>query len=826
MRILTNTRIWGTIFLAITTYLFSFSAYAKYSGGTGEPNDPYQISTAEDLMLLGESSEDYDKHFILIADINLDPNLPGRKVFRKALIAPDTNDTKWGFDGTNFTGVFDGNGHTILRLTISGEDFLGLFGRIDSETQISNLGLEAVDVNGTGYHVGGLVGTNLEGGNIISCYCTGFVTGYSDVGGLTGENRGHISDCHSMAEVICNGYGNAGGLLGLNSHTGIVVHSYSTGNVSSREHAGGFIGSNSGFVDSCYSTGEVVLMGSWGISVSGGLVAINEDGIRNCYSTSNVSGGDNVGGLVGRNEYGYVINCRSSGTVTGEYYVGGLVGILWGSTIINCFSNSEVTGNYGVGGLLGVNGAAYVCNCYSTGQVQGVTYVGGLIGDNGFNGRVINCYSIGSVGGDKSVGGLVGKSDHDEAVMNSFWNISTSGQLESAGGGIGLEITNMHDILTYLDAGWDFVGESQNGMHQIWQMPAEANYPVIAILNGYTQPQLQGLGTIENPYLISEAQELGAIIYYNPDLCYKLTNDIDLVGINWSMAIIPIFHGSFDGNGFVIKNLRIDGMRDLGLFGELCGGAPGKVIQVKNLGLIDVSVHGKWDEVGILAGYNSGDIRSCYCTGMAIGNRRVGGLFGFNCGRLIDSYSWASVEGLNYVGGIAGLNTSSIDNCYNTGSVSGQGTIGGLVGCNEDGSVNSCYSTGKVSGNSYIGGLVGDNSYGSVNQCYSGGDISGGFFVGGLVGLNADWNVEGIVNQSFWDTETSGLTNMCGSQADESSVCDDSYGKTTAEMQTAGTFLDAGWDFSDETANGKEDIWWIIEGQDYPRLWWELIPEN
>ena len=42
-----------------------------------------------------------------------------------------------------------------------------------------------------------------------------------------------------------------------------------------------------------------------------------------------------------------------------------------------------------------------------------------------------------------------------------------------------------------------------------------------------------------------------------------------------------------------------------------------------------------------------------------------------------------------------------------------------------------------------------------------------------------------------------------------------------AEMQTAKTFLDAGWDFVDGTANGTEDIWWILEGQDYPRLWWE-----
>jgi hypothetical protein len=97
-----NSRICRATFLTIIIYLFSFPAYAKYSGGTGEPNDPYQIATAGDLMLLGESLEDYNKNFILTADIDLDPNLPGRKVFDMAVIAPN-----WEMP---FTGVLDGVG--------------------------------------------------------------------------------------------------------------------------------------------------------------------------------------------------------------------------------------------------------------------------------------------------------------------------------------------------------------------------------------------------------------------------------------------------------------------------------------------------------------------------------------------------------------------------------------------------------------------------------------------------------------------------------------------------------------------------------------------
>jgi hypothetical protein len=86
------------------------------------------------------------------------------------------------------------------------------------------------------------------------------------------------------------------------------------------------------------------------------------------------------------------------------------------------------------------------------------------------------------------------------------------------------------------------------------------------------------------------------------------------------------------------------------------------------------------------------------------------------------------------------------------------------------------------------------------------------------VGINFG---DAVITSCFWDIEASGRTNMCGSQSDDAIGCDNTYGKTTIEMQTASTFLEVGWDFVDETDNGTEDIWWISEGQDYPRLSWE-----
>ena len=202
---LTNSRISGVITLLITIFSLSLPAYAKYSGGTGEPNDPYQIATAEDLIALGDEPNDYDKHFILTADIDLNPNLPDRKVFNRAVIAPDINDVNDGFQGTAFTGLFNGNSHKILHLTIEGDSYLGLFGSLWYGARISNLGLEAVDVSGTGDNVGSLVGLNgtwWGGGSLTNCYSLGTVTGNNNVGGLMGQNGGcaEVSCCESAGQ--------------------------------------------------------------------------------------------------------------------------------------------------------------------------------------------------------------------------------------------------------------------------------------------------------------------------------------------------------------------------------------------------------------------------------------------------------------------------------------------------------------------------------------------------------------------------------------------------------------------------------------------------
>jgi hypothetical protein len=59
------------LFLVLIVCLFSLPAKAKYSGGEGTPGEPYLISTADQMNLIGTDTNDWDKHFRLINDINL-----------------------------------------------------------------------------------------------------------------------------------------------------------------------------------------------------------------------------------------------------------------------------------------------------------------------------------------------------------------------------------------------------------------------------------------------------------------------------------------------------------------------------------------------------------------------------------------------------------------------------------------------------------------------------------------------------------------------------------------------------------------------------------
>ncbi|MHC4521725.1 MAG: GLUG motif-containing protein, partial [Planctomycetota bacterium] len=182
-------------------------AHAQYSGGSGTADDPYQIARAEDLIALGETWRNLGEHYVLTADIDLDPNLAGRRVFDRAVIGHN-----WM---PPFSGVFDGDGHTIAHLTIIAQgDHLGLFGVLAAGAEVRNLGLVDVNITGSGNSssVGGLAGLNE--GIVTTCHSTGAVEGNEEVGGLVGSNVGVLTASFSTGTVT--GDSTAGGLVGSN----------------------------------------------------------------------------------------------------------------------------------------------------------------------------------------------------------------------------------------------------------------------------------------------------------------------------------------------------------------------------------------------------------------------------------------------------------------------------------------------------------------------------------------------------------------------------------------------------------------------------------
>ncbi|MBN1807318.1 MAG: hypothetical protein JW837_18880 [Sedimentisphaerales bacterium] len=275
-----NTKISKLFPISLVICLYITSVFAKYEGGNGTAANPYLISTAEQLNEIGTNPGHWNKHFKLIADINMN----------------DANDMDFNII-EDFTGIFDGNDCTISNLGISSTltANTGLFGTVGGE--ISNLGLINPNIIAQGGNVGSLIGF-LNHGIITNCYARGaVVSGSTNIGGLIGLNTGRVTLCWSSGNVSGDSY--VGGLTGL-IDDGKLQQCCSRADVSANSNVGGLAGK---------TTDE-------------------SSEVMNCYATGTVEGDRYVGGLVGQVEQGRVYKCYSAGSVTGNRDVGGLTGFI------------------------------------------------------------------------------------------------------------------------------------------------------------------------------------------------------------------------------------------------------------------------------------------------------------------------------------------------------------------------------------------------------------------------------------------------------------------------------------------------------------------
>ncbi|MBI9017746.1 MAG: hypothetical protein JEZ07_10860 [Phycisphaerae bacterium] len=475
-------------------------------------------------------------------------------------------------------------------------------------------------------------------------------------------------------------------------------------------------------------------LGLFGV-VSGEAAEIKYLAVENV----NINGGpgaDYVAGLVAGNDQANINLCYTTGNINAGYYVGGICGYNRQGKINNCYSKTNIDCSNIAGGLCGETYHGFIRDCYSTGYVRGANGIGGFCGVN-TEGQIITCK----------------------------WDIETSGIDYSNGSGVGLTTAEMYDFETFAPY-WIF----QSPFENIWAMPAEPGYPILAWQSGY-KPSYGG--TVVNPYQISNATQLISI-GSNASLLdkhYILTADIDLAGYSFTQAVIapdiddteifnqgPAFTGTFNGDGYRILNLTIDTLSDqdpsnddndfLGLFGAISG----ETAEIKYLGVENINING------------------------GLGSNFVAGL-------------------------VAGNDQANINLCYATGNIKANEYSGGLCGYNRQGQINNCYSTVNIDCNNIAGGLCGTSYHGSIRDCYSTGFVQGHNDIGGFCGIN----FEGEIINCGWDVETSGIDHSDGGE-----------GLTTVEMYDYETFAPY-WIFQ----GSFEDIWEMPAEPGYPILAWQ-----
>ncbi len=267
---------------------------------------------------------------------------------------------------------------------------------------------------------------------------------------------------------------------------------------------------------------------------------------------------------------------------------------------------------------------------------------------------------------------------------------------------------------------------------------------------------------------ITEIKTVEDLYMVNLDLAgsYKLMNDIDLseataqggdwdfdgrgwepIGSNGIYSGSTPFTGTFDGNGYEIKGLRINvnslpsgtGTAYVGLFANNAG-------TIKNLTVSgSVSASAKTYNVGAVAGYNSGVIENCAnATSVSVSNARyAGGITGYTatesqitrCKNTSDIYcGYGSYYENIYSGGISGCSEGAVSECYNSGMISskacGEYYSSGYKyayayssGITFGGSIINCYNTGNISATNnsgsyrYVGGISARS--GTISNCYN-----------------------------------------------------------------------------------------------------------
>ena len=709
----------------------------------------------------------------------------------------------------SFSGVFEGNGHTISNLyVISDQEFsyqnAGLFS-INNGT-IRNLNVETDDrsvlsLRGDSATAGILAGCNT--GSIERCHVEGSAKATTYVGGLVGYNSGSIDKC-SAEVTLTSSASYTGGLVGYN--TGSVTDSETNGSISGSSYVGGLIGysSGNGVIRSCRAEGKVSggntvggLVGSdysvtencfatcqvLGSIYVGGLIGFSSAKLSNCHASCNVAGTAYcVGGLVGRTGSGSLTDCYFTGAVSSESEsAGGLVGYSEGSlSLTGCYTRAVVQGTYYVGGLIGHSYKANITECYTGGSVLATGhYAGGLIGYCGYNnsyqsGTIESSFSNADIWASAYAGGLIGGayvSNNSLTVQNCY---ATGGINASsyAGGLFGYLSANARCYNCY--AIGRVADVSQSGGITGYRESMTGTL----IEKCYYDTETTGQGESENGIGKPTAKMKTSENYLTWD--YETVWDID-PAVNNGFPYLRDNYSANETNTIVINTeSELRAVADNLAGNYILNGDIELTRDWTTIGDSKLSFFGTFDGNGYtISGLNL----DCVSGGLFYTVASSGVVKNLNI-----ELGATGIRATGEAGGIAVNNYGTIENCSVSGTITNSGDYTGGIVARNHAEISNCYTSSTLRGGLYSGGIAGYQTKGAISGCSAVGSVIGAQYTGGAVGYMAGGSVRrtgtaGIVrsrNTSTSNQAAGGLVGY-GTFSDYSSrtVIDECYSTAT-----------------------------------------------
>lgn len=449
----------------------------------------------------------------------------------------------------------------------------------------------------------------------------------------------------------------------------------------------------------------------------GGIVGHNLGLVENCKFDGLVSGGDQVGGIAGRNGLGGIISgCRVFGNVVGDHFAGGLVGNNAG-VIRDCSNTAQVnttevqnqvdisqvtldtlTGTETVAAVTDIGGIAggssgVIRSCENRGNVgyRHMGYnVGGIAGSQ--SGYLTDCRNYGQIYGRKEVGGIVGQMEPTVCVIFEEDTLQTlQSQVDTMGAMANQTVSEAQSdvagVKSQIDRLQGQIQDARDALDTLVPDPENPTLPdadtVLAAQN-VLSGSLSGMqGTLQT--MVS--QTTGAVNDLSSNV-QTLTGQLNQISATLSTASENLGGSITDISDLDTPddlNGKVSDCANLGdVLGDLNAGGIAGAMALEN----DLDPEDDLELSGRLSLNFEGELRvvilDCENTGTVTAKRQnVGGLVGLmSLGLVKESHNTGvvSAESANYVGGIAGRSSGYIRACAARAIVSGQTCVGGIAG--------------------------------------------------------------------------------------------------------------------------------------------------